>query len=167
MTHLFEALSSPLAQSPLLAAGGIDIDVNATVLVQTVLFFAFMMFMKPLIFDPLLRVFEERERRTAGAVDRARGMDEKAIALKNEADQKLDATRREAGAEREANRAALAKQRSEQTESARQAASEKLDGGMKKVEAEVSQIRKDLETERKTLAAEIASRVLGREVKGA
>jgi flagellar biosynthesis/type III secretory pathway protein FliH len=37
---------------------------------------------------------------------------------------------------------------------------------MKKVEAEVGQIRSDLEDERKKLAAEIASRVLGREVKG-
>jgi F-type H+-transporting ATPase subunit b len=117
MTHLFEALSSPFAQTTVFAAGGIDIDVNATVLVQTILFFAFVTFMKPLIFDPLLRVFEERERRTAGAVDRARGMDEEAIALKHKADEQLDAARREASAERDANRAALAKQRSEKTES--------------------------------------------------
>jgi F-type H+-transporting ATPase subunit b len=48
---------------------------------------------------------------------------------------------------------------------ARQAVGTHLEYGMTKVQQEVGAIRKDLERQQTSLAAEIASRVLGRDVK--
>jgi F-type H+-transporting ATPase subunit b len=165
MTQLIHQLSGPLLKAPLVASGGINLDLDLSALVHMVLFFGFVFFMKPLIFDPLLRVFEERERRTAGAIDKARAMDEEALTLKKEADAQLDDARREASTDRDANRTKLAKLQNEATTSTRDAVAKTLDKGMGKVSAEVAGIKRDLDKERATLASEIASRVLGREVK--
>jgi F-type H+-transporting ATPase subunit b len=155
---------APSIETTLFASGGINLDVDATTFVHMVLFAGFVIFMKPLLFDPLLRVFEERERRTAGAIDKAREMDEQAIGLKREADGQLDATRREASTDRDTVRAKLGKLQAEMTESTREAVGDTLATGMGKVDGEVSAIRRDLDAQRATLASEIASRVLGRPV---
>jgi F-type H+-transporting ATPase subunit b len=148
----------------LFASGAVNLDLDATAVAQFILFTAFVVLMKDLIFDPLLKVFDERERRTAGAVDDARDLDERAIELKGRLDARMDEVRREAAADRERTRAKLKELEAETMTAARAAATSKLDTGLGAVEAEASAIRKDLEGRRATLASEIASRVLGREV---
>lgn len=150
----------------LLASGGaVSVDVDATVIVQFVLFACFVVIMKPLIFDPLIRVFEERERRTAGAVVAARQLDERAIELKHEVEQRLDGVRREATAHRDRLRHETSKLESEQLAQARREANARIERGKAAVAGEVTRIRQELERQRQALAAEIATRVLGREVK--
>lgn len=153
-----------LLASTLVASGGVSVDADVTVLAQFVMFTGFIVLMKPLIFDPLLRLFEERERRTAGAIADAREMDEEAISLKREYDTKFDGIRREASLERERLRAENAKLEAEMMATARAAVAETLDAGKSKAEVEVDRIRKELAEQRQVLAAGIASRVLGREV---
>jgi len=148
-----------------LLSGAVNIDLDLTAAAHLVLFCFFAVIMKPLIFDPLMRVFEERERRTSGAKARARGMDEEAIELRQEYEHKLDDVRREAAIDREQNRARTAKLEAELTESARNNAAEKLTAGMTKIHAEMATIRTNLAKDRPALAAQIASRVLGREVR--
>ena len=106
-----------------------------------------------------------RERRTEGAIDTARGMDEEAIALRQQLDDKLDEVRRQATADRDKSRSQHKRLEGEMMAATRKKVDEKLSTGMGEVNAEVSRIRGTLEQQRSALAAEIASRVLGRAVK--
>lgn len=151
----------------LLLSGAVNIDLDLTAVAHLVLFCFFVVIMKPLIFDPLMRVFEERERRTTGAIDKAREMDEKALELKAEYDDKLDDVRREAAVDRDQLRAKTTKLESELLDAARGKAGAHLDTGMSKIHGEADAIRKQLTAQRPELASEIASRVLGRRVDGA
>jgi len=153
-----------LFATPFLASGAVTVDLDFTMVAHLVMFTAFVVIMKDLIFDPLLRVFEERERRTAGAIDKARSMDEQAIALKQDYEEKLDGIRREAAGDRERARAKIKKLEAEMMTSAREAVDAKLSEGIAKLSDEAGSIRSDLTAETGNLAATIASRVLGREV---
>jgi F-type H+-transporting ATPase subunit b len=148
-----------------LASGGVSVDFDITVVAQFVLFTAFVLLMKPLVFDPLIRLFEERERRTTGAVASARALDEKAIALKNEVEGRLDEVRREAAAKRDQLRAEAARLEAEMLAAAREAANRTAAEGKAKVAAEIDRVAHELQAGRAAMAAEVASRVLGREVK--
>ncbi|MCC6522449.1 MAG: ATP synthase F0 subunit B [Polyangiaceae bacterium] len=151
--------------TPLLLAGGVNVDFDLTFLAHFVLFAAFIFLMKPIIFDPLLRLFEERERRTAGAIARARGMDEQAIVLKQSYDEKLEGVRRVAAVDREAERSRLNALQNELMAATRHAVDERLRASSIKLEIEVSDARRELERDESVVAAQIASRVLGREVR--
>src|SRR3954453_8637843 len=56
-------------------------DFDLSFLLQMLVFASLIVVLRPLLFDPVLRVFEERERRTDGARDSARAMQEEAGAL--------------------------------------------------------------------------------------
>lgn len=161
-----EALTNPtLAPGPLLASGPVNLDLDPTLFMHMILFTAFAVLMKDLVFDPLMRVFEERERRTAGAIEEARKMDEEAIALKQEYESRLEAIRREAATDREQQRARVKKVETELLDEARGAMASRLATGMEGLRQEVDTIRADLARQRAPLAAEIASKVLGRAVR--
>ncbi len=146
-------------------SSAVTVDLDPTFIAHFVLFTAFVVLMKDLIFDPLLKVFEERERRTAGAIDEAREMDEEAIALKQELDGKLEDIRREAATDREQVRERVKRLDASLLADAQQAAATELDAGLSKIRLEVEAIRKELDAQRAPVAAEIASKVLGREVR--
>ncbi|MEM9696579.1 MAG: ATP synthase F0 subunit B, partial [Myxococcota bacterium] len=149
----------------ILASEAVSVDLDPTVAMQFVFFIAFTVVMKDLIFEPLLKIFEAREEQTTGVIDEARKMDEKAIALKNEYDDRLDGIRREALGDRDEIRARIKRVENDLLGKAREASAQHLDEGMARLDEEVAAIRTDLEKGRAPLAAEIASKVLGREVK--
>jgi F-type H+-transporting ATPase subunit b len=149
---------------PLFAAGAVNVDVDVTLFAQLVLFTAFVVLMKDLVFEPLLAVFEARERRTEGAKEKAREMDELAIERMAELETKKEAIRREAAGDRERIRARVKALETRLLGEAREAASRTVDSGLSKIRGEVTHTRRDLEGGRAALAAEIASRVLGRPV---
>jgi F-type H+-transporting ATPase subunit b len=155
----------PHVPGTLLASGAVNVDLDPTFIVQFLLFAFFIVLMKDVLFDPLLRVFEEREKRTAGAIAEARQMDERALALKQEYDSRLEAIRREAVVDRERVRAQVKKLESELVERARAEVQQRLSAGLGDVQREVEIIRVDLDAQRAALAAEIAARVLGRDVR--
>lgn len=148
----------------LFASADVSVDFDLTFLVQFVLFTMFVIVMKPLLFDPLLRVFEEREHRTEGAKDEARAMDEKAGALFNQYEAELERVRHVAGQERERLRAETAKLEAQIMAEARAETARILAAGKARIAQEVEQMRAELEQNKPAMAAEIASRVLGREV---
>ena len=55
-------------------SAGIQIDVDATALVVAVLFLGLMVILKGMLFDPYLKLVEEREKRTSGATTDAADM---------------------------------------------------------------------------------------------
>lgn len=148
----------------LFASADVSVDFDLTFLVQFVLFTMFVLVMKPLLFDPLLRVFEERERRTEGAKQEARLMDEKAGVLQEEYETELERVRHQAGLERERLRAETAKLEAQIMTEARAETGRILAAGKARIALEVEQLRADLDQKKPAMAAEIASKVLGREV---
>ncbi len=162
MLGIFQTHSS--SAEHLLMSSAVNVDLDPTFFIHFILFGAFVVIMKDLIFDPMIKVFERREKMTTGEIEEGRTMDEEAIKIKEELDEKLDSIRREAAADREVVRARVKKVETELLDSARNAMTSKLDEGMSKLHTEVKAIEADLEKERAPLAAAIASKVLGREV---
>ena len=157
-------LSSTTFGDHLWASSAVNVDLDLTFLMHFILFGAFVVIMKDLIFDPMIKVFERREKMTSGEIDEARKMDEEAIALKQELDAKLEEIRREAATDREQVRARVKKLENELLEDARSTMDAKLDKGMRQIREEVEAIQAELAKKRAPLAADIATRVLGREV---
>ena len=151
--------------STLFASGAIAVDFDLTFLAQLALFTTFIVVLKPLLFDPLLRVFEERERLTDGAKVKAREMDEEAGKLLTRYEAELDKIRQEAGVERERLRREAASLEAQVLAEARADTARYLEEGKARIAAEVSVMRAEMEAAQPALAAEIAAKVLGREVR--
>ncbi len=151
---------------PRLFASGADIvvDFDLSFVAQCLLFTFFVVLLKPLLFDPLLKLFEEREKRTEGAKAEARDMDKQAADLAAQYEAELEKIRREASREREELRAETAKLEAKIMAEARAETAKILEAGKSKITREVEELRKQLSVETPALAAQIASRVLGREV---
>jgi F-type H+-transporting ATPase subunit b len=147
-----------------LMSGAVNIDLDRTFIMQMVVFAALVVLLKPLLFDPVLRVFEEREKRTEGAKAEARKMQEKAGELLRRYEKKLEDVQRAAAAERDRLRGETARLEAQILEEARAATAAIGAEGRKRIEGEVNKIRFDLGRSSVELARDAASRVLGREV---
>src|SRR5688572_33202815 len=92
-----------------------NFDFDLTFVLQMVVFATLIVVLKPLMFEPVLRVFEERERRTEGARDSARAMQEEAGELLSRYEKELAKVHEVARQERDRIRAETAKvERSEE-----------------------------------------------------
>ncbi len=140
----------------------IDLDLSFTL--QMLLFAALIVALKPLLFDPVLRIFEERERRTDGARDEAREMQERAGELLEKYEAELSRVGRAAAEERERMRAETTRLENEILAEARAGTARILDQGRKDIADQVEAIRFDLGRQSERLARQIAARALGREV---
>jgi F-type H+-transporting ATPase subunit b len=158
---LARVISAPVAA---LMSGGVDIDLDLTFVLMMVVFAGLVVALKPLLFDPVLRVFEEREKRTEGAKADARQMQEKAGQLLRRYERELERVNQVAAAERERLRSETAKLEAKILDEARAAAAKIGDEGRKKIEGEVNAIRFELGRQSEQIAREIAARVLGRGV---
>lgn len=153
---------------PLLAsaASGPEIDINpAFVAVQFVLFALLLVVMKPLLFDPLLKVFEAREARTDGARADAREMQEQAGELLVRYRDELAKVNRVASEEREKLRADAARTEAKVLAEAREVSNKIVEEGRARIAAEMLTLRSDFAARSPALARDVASAVLGREVK--
>ncbi|MFO0549336.1 MAG: ATP synthase F0 subunit B [Polyangiaceae bacterium] len=141
-----------------------NVDVDVTVFVQIALFGLFITVLKPILFDPLLKLFEERERLTDGARADARSMDEKASELIQEFETEIEKVRHDAARERDRLRAETAKLEATMLEEAKTDAARILAQGRDEIAREVATLRADLDSGRPQLAQQIAAKLLGREV---
>jgi F-type H+-transporting ATPase subunit b len=155
------SLSSALGSLPLAAGPSVDFDL--TVMVQAFLFLALAMVLKPLLFDPLLRVFEERELRTDGARAEARELEERAGELLQRYQREHERVSRAASEERERIRSETSKLEAQILSEARDRATRLVDDGRLAIAGEVTALRQDLEQQSAKLAKEVARAVLGRE----
>jgi F-type H+-transporting ATPase subunit b len=146
------------------AGGGVDLDFDLSFIGQMVAFSILLIILKPLLFDPLLRLFEERERRTEGAKLLARKLDEKAGELLSRYRSEIDAARRAAGEERERLRAEGVRTETQILAEARAEVAQIIDLGKAKLGKEAAAIRADLAGRSNEVAKQMAARVLGREV---
>ncbi|MGH7293639.1 MAG: ATP synthase F0 subunit B, partial [Polyangiaceae bacterium] len=95
------------------APQAITVDVDATFIVQLVLFVILTMILKPVLFDPMLKLFEEREKRIDGAKLQARKIDEKSASALAKYESEMAKARAAAGAERDKIRAEAVKHEQE------------------------------------------------------
>jgi F-type H+-transporting ATPase subunit b len=146
------------------ASGGVSIDFDRTVLVQMVLFVFLMLVLAPLLFRPLLRLFEERENRTEGAREEARTMQDMAADLLARYEEELGRVQEVASAEREKLRAETLRLEAKILDEARLATSNIVEEGRRRVSTEIGRMRSALDAQSSQISREIAVRVLGREV---
>lgn len=152
------------ASAGLAMSAGPKVDFDLSFVAQMVVFASLVFLLKPLLFDPVLLVFAERDRRTDGAKADARTMQREAGELLRQYEHELDRVRRVAGEERDRIRAETAKLEAEILEEARSAANKIVADGRQRIAEEAHEIRFDLGRQSERLAREVARSVLGREV---
>jgi len=144
--------------------GGVIVDLDVTLVGQVVLFLVLLVVLKPLLFEPMLKLFEEREKRIEGAKLQARKMDEASAGALTKYEGEMQKARAAGNAERDKLRGQGAKEESEILGEVRKATSATLDEGRKRLATEVTEVKKALAAQSATLGRELASRVLGHEV---
>ncbi len=146
--------------------GGVTVDVDLTFLWPIVTFVVLITVLRPVLFEPMLKLFEERERRIDGAKAAARKMDEVSAEALGKYEAEMKQARAAGNAEREAQRALGQQAEAEIVAKVREATASTMAEGRRKLQAEADQARAALRSESRSLAAMLASRVLGREVRG-
>jgi F-type H+-transporting ATPase subunit b len=146
------------------SGGAVNVDLDLTFLGQMVVFATVILVLKPLLFDPVLGLFQERERRTEGARAEARRMQEKAGELLREYEHEMEKVQRVAGEERDKMRAETARLEAKELVEARAIATKIVEEGRARIAEEIHEIKFDLGRNSERLARDIAGRVLGREV---
>ena len=142
----------------------IKVDVDLTFVVQLVLFVGLTLILKPVLFDPMLKLFEERERRIDGAKLQARKTDEQSAQALTAYETGMLAARTTANSERDRIRAEALKREAEILQAVRAATAKVIDEGKRAMMLETEKARAELEASAPDLARELATRVLGREV---
>lgn len=158
------ALVSFASLASLTAGKAIDVDFDATFAVQVVLFVGLTLFLKPVLFDPMLKLFEERERRIDGAKLQARRIDEKSASAAATYEAEMAKARATAATVRDKIRAEAVKQEQEILGSVRASTAKVIEDGKRSALAEAERARTALKGEAASLARDLAGRVLGREV---
>jgi F-type H+-transporting ATPase subunit b len=150
----------------LLAAApqAIQVDFDWTFAVQLVLFSLLTLILKPLLFEPMLKLFEERERRTDGAKLQARKIDEKSATALAKYESEMAKARAAANAERDKIRAEAVRREQEILGAVRTSTAKTVEDGKQAAYAEAQRVRTALKAETTSLARDLAARVLGREV---
>jgi F-type H+-transporting ATPase subunit b len=150
----------------LVPKGGVTVDVDLTFLWPILVLVGLLFVLPSMLFDPMLKLFEERERRIDGAKLTARKMDEASAAALTKYETEMKKARSAGNAEREAQRAEGLKAESELVGKVRETTTAMVTQGRKELEAEAAAVRSALQAETKAIASAMASRVLGREVQG-
>src|SRR5450432_1344604 len=135
-----------------MAGGGVPLDFDRSVLLQIIVFAVLIIVLKPLLFDPVLKVFALREERTEGARATARQLQEKAGELLQKYEKEL---------ERVHQRSETSKLEAQIRNEARDVTTRLVEDGRRKIETEVNAIRFDLGKESEREAQLIVDRVSG------
>jgi F-type H+-transporting ATPase subunit b len=151
---------SSVAQSE----GAVNVDLDASLVVQIVLFLVLLVALKPLLFDPMLKLFEEREKRIEGTRREATKEDQRSAKALAKYEAVLGKAREAGGVERDALRAEGLKREAELMAQVRATTAATLEQGRASIAAETREARTKLTTEATVLGRAIATRVLGREV---
>ena len=161
---LLASFDDGLAAAGVHAPQAISVDFDSTFLVQLVLFVGLTLFLKPMLFDPMLKLFEERERRIDGAKLQARRMDERSASALAKYEAGMAKARASANVDRERIRAEGVKREQEILAQVRASTTQVIEAGKQKTKQEAERARAALKAEAPALARHVAGRVLGREV---
>jgi F-type H+-transporting ATPase subunit b len=156
-------LGAALAARPAWASGGIEIMPDWPLLGILLVAFALLTWpVNALIFRPLFRVLDERERRIEGARERAREVDAQAGAVLARYEEAVARARDEAAAERRTRLDATREEEKEAAAAAREAAEGQIDSARREIAEALREARAGLRPRAEALAREAAERILGR-----
>lgn len=150
--------------SAMLAEGGVNVDLDSSLFVQLGLFFVLLLVLKPTLFDPMMRLFEEREKRIDGTRREAAKEDERSAKALAKYEAMLAKAREAGSAERDALRNDGLKNEVDILAAVRTSTTATLEQGRAGIAREAQEARSRLKGDALVLAREIASRVLEREV---
>ena len=144
--------------------GAVEVDINLTTVGQMVLFVVLWLVLKPVLFDPMLKLFEEREKRIDGAKLRARGIDQESLEAERKYEAAIAKVRADAAVERDRLRGEGAKAEADLLSKVRVETAKVLDEGRARITADATAARTALLREAPVLAIDMAHKALGREV---
>jgi len=144
--------------------GGVTVDLDASLLVQVGLFVFLLIVLKPLLFDPMLKLFAEREERIDKVRRKAVKVDKESADALARYEAQMAKAREAANAERDVLRGEGTKKEAETMARVRAQTATTIEQGRVGIGEEAKAARTKLAAESGALAAAIASRVLGREV---
>jgi len=147
-----------------LASGHPLIDVDGTVVVQFGIFLLLFFVANAFLFQPYLRLRERRRQGIEGARAEAERMSAEAEAKLADYEKQLASARSRANDEGRKVRAEAAAHEKDVTDKARAAAQQSIDQAAAKMRQETEAARLQLLPQANTLAKQIASKLLGREV---
>lgn len=134
--------------------------------VLIVSFLVFWFIFSRLFFRPFLNLLSEREKRFRSLSDRTEQLLKEARSAEEAREQRLAATRREALENRDAERRQAAAEAARMLEAAKTEAHDVLESARTRIEGELRSAERELEQMGRTLASELAERVLGRPLNG-
>ncbi len=147
------------------AASGDLLSVNYTVFIQIVIFLIAIYILNKLVFKPFLNLVDRRDKLTRGAIDEAHELEEKVKAIIEEYDSKLSEARALAVEERNKLVQEGQSVAQEIIGEARSETSALLHEAKIKLESDTKEIKEKIKGDIDGLASDIASKVLGKEVR--
>ena len=144
--------------------GAVNVDLDGSLVLQIAVFVVLLLVLKPLLFDPMLKLFEEREKRIEGTRHAASKEDQRSAQALAKYEGILTKAREAGNAERDELRSAGQKREAEIMTRVRAQTAQTVEQGRSAIANESKEARAKLGAEAAGLARTIASRVLGREV---
>jgi F-type H+-transporting ATPase subunit b len=155
---------STITAEGLFAEGAVTVDLDASLLFQIAVFVVLLVVLKPMLFDPMMKLFAERERRIEGTRKKATEVDKKSAKALADYERILEKARAQGAQERDALRAEAVKRETELMATVRAQTAATLEQGRGEISKEAAAARRQLQQEAAMLGRAIAARVLGREV---
>jgi F-type H+-transporting ATPase subunit b len=156
------ALAAHKTLPPLVLA--VTVDFDKSVLIQMALFATLIIVLKPLLLDPMLRVFALREERTEGAKGEARGMQERAAEILSNYESAVAKARDEALTQRDQLRKETAVLEAQILAEARSSADTIVSEGRMRIDQEMLEMETQLKSHGETVAKLVGGHLIGREL---
>lgn len=138
------------------------VDIDNTVFVQAGIFLVLLVVLKPLLFDPWLKVQDMRFEKIEGAFDASKKLRVQADELGEDYTSRMDAARDRAISIRSDRRREGEAEQAKTIAEARKVAGAELDAQRERIAKDVETAKADLEGRVSALAKDIAEKVLGR-----
>jgi F-type H+-transporting ATPase subunit b len=148
-----------------LVMGGAIIDLDGTFFLQFGIFVALFLFLRAVVFRPVLAVLEAREHATDGARDEARDLEARAKEKLAAFESEMTKAKVELAAERDRLRRDGAGLERELLATARKDADAILEGATETIARETKTVRAHLDQTVPQLAGDIAEKLLGRKAR--
>jgi F-type H+-transporting ATPase subunit b len=147
-----------------LLAGGSPIDIDASFFVQLVIFFVAFFILRGLVFQPVMKLFDEREQAMEGARKQAVEMEREGEQTREKFEAELRRVRQQATEDRDKLRLQAQHLARELTEKARRENTATLSSAKAQLELEAKDARTRTMADVPGLAKQIAEKLLGRSV---
>ena len=140
------------------------ISLDISILYQVILFVVLWLIVNKVLFQPYLKLLDERERSTTGAQHDSTELEHESARLRAQYEEKIAQAQSVAAGERERILQSAREQREKILGQARQEAEQTLAGRRREIATALETERRLASAEAATIAADIAGKVLGRKV---